>query len=221
MRHKDRNTLRYTGARLLVSSTRDALSHQSLRLHAHRDVLFALHSDKDSIVNTNKWTFHVSTAIRLLLLFSCSSPNCKLLHNNVLASIRFAAMHEKACHRLRHRGRQKRLWMWVRSRDRWEVAALKEFGDGRWTENLQKSRWCLKKKVMCNDGENVHHQRDRETSGKSVAQNLSLPNASSTCPQNAPKCRLTSSHKNAKIRKNRPNLESQNKLFFFNVACIK
>lgn len=52
MRHKDRNTLRYTGARLLVSSTRDALSHQSLGLHAHRDVLFALHSDKDSIVNT-------------------------------------------------------------------------------------------------------------------------------------------------------------------------
>lgn len=59
MRHKDRNTLRYTGARLLASSTRDALSHQSLRLHAHRDVLLALHSDKDSIVNTNKWTFHV------------------------------------------------------------------------------------------------------------------------------------------------------------------
>lgn len=59
MRHKDRNTLRYTGARLLVSSTRDALSHQSLRLHAHRDVLFAPHSDKDSIVNANKWTIHV------------------------------------------------------------------------------------------------------------------------------------------------------------------
>lgn len=98
-------------------------------------------------------------------------------------------------------GRKKRLWMRVRSRNRWEVVALKEFGDGRWTENLQKSRWCLKKGNMCDDGENVRHQmrqwryewQERGAKPQSSECVIDVSTESSQNPTNI------QPHKNAKI----------------------